>query len=239
MATAPWTCCSKATKSRKLAGSSGGSSRTSESDTTVSSSPGTARAVATASRSVPTGNNRTDSVPAYSFATTSAGVSPTIGASAGSRATTPTRTWGSTPRRSSSSTRTYLIDGGRSDVKDGREDPLPVGEDRDGLTEGELLEVRVAAVRLEGVLVVVDLEDLEDRRLLGVLVDDVGLAARFVARGGGELDKGVADDVLLAGLRGPGGGADEGHRIPLSVGGADLLGVRIRRGRRGWPWSWP
>lgn len=61
---------------------------------------------------------------------------------------------------------------------DGR---LTVDEHGDGLTQRGLPEVPVAAVSLERILVVVELEDLEDGGLLGILMGNVRPAARLLA----------------------------------------------------------
>src|ERR687890_533288 len=199
---APWTCSSKATKSRNDAGRTGDRSRTRSDDTIsiTSSSDGAVRAVAAVSRSVPTGNSRT------------------VATKMSSALTTPTRSWPSTSTRAYLTVR--LLPPDRSDVDDGREGPLAPVQHRDRLAERVLLEVRVRAVLLEGVLVVVDLEDLEDRRLVGVLVDDVGLAAGLFARRRREGGERLADDVLLAGHD----GVLDGHAA---------AGRQRRRGRVG------
>src|SRR5919107_3389513 len=211
---APCTCSSKATKSRNDAGRTGDRSRTRSDDTIsiTSSSDGAVRAVAAVSRSVPTGNSRT------------------VATKMSSALTTPTRSWPSTSTRAYLTVR--LLPPDRSDVDDGREGPLALVQHRDRLAERVLLEVRVGAVLLEGVLVVVDLEDLEDRRLVGVLVDDVGLAAGLFARRRREGGERLADDVLLAGLGRPGCRTDECHFSLLFL-------VGISRGWRARPWRGP
>jgi hypothetical protein len=91
------------------------------------------------------------------------------------------------------------------------EGALAVGEHGDRLLQRELLEVRRGAVGGVRVLVLVDLEQAEDPRLGGVLVGLVEDVAGLLARRRGQLVDGVADDVLLTGLGGPGCADDEGH----------------------------
>src|SRR5919107_265001 len=195
IAEAPWTCSSKATKSRNVVARTGASSRTRSSDTVSASAGGVTRATAAAIRSVPAGNSRRAS-PGPTAATRS---------------------------RPSTSTRAYLT---CSDLQRLGDDPLALFQDWNRLYEGVLLEVRVGPVLLQRLLVVVHLEDLEDVRLLRVLVDDVELAPWLLAGLRRQRGEGFPDDVLLARLYGPGRGDDVRHFSVLLirrwVGGGDF-----------------